>query len=135
MEVHVSFGGDLVHMPGGLGDLLRELPWRRQVGPSGTAPSNGWLFPGRQAGRHLNPTYLSVRLNAAGIQTRAMRTTALLQLGAQLPPAVLAGLLNVHPTTAGRYAQSSGGNWTGYAAARRGHNDPAAIPSKRIHKR
>ncbi len=117
-EIHVSFGGDRVHMPGPLGDLLRELPWRRQVGPSGTAPSYRWLFPGRQAGRHLHPTYLAARLNAVGIQTRAMRTTALLQLGAQLPPAVLAGLLNVHPTTAVRYTKTSGGDWADYAAAR-----------------
>lgn len=63
-QIHVSFGGDRVHMPGQLGDLLRELPWRRQVGPSGpltTPPSDQWLFPGRQACWPLHPTYLAVR--------------------------------------------------------------------------
>ena len=33
-DIHVSFGKDLVFMPEPLATLLRQLPWRRQVGRS-----------------------------------------------------------------------------------------------------
>ena len=47
-----------------------------------------------------------------------MRRTALLQLGAAVPPAVLAQTLNLHPNTAVRWAKAAGGDWTSYAANR-----------------
>lgn len=118
-EVRLSFGKDQVHMPGPLGDLLRQLPWRRQVGPSGSVPgASEWLFPGRQAGRHQHPEYLSMRLRAAGIGPRALRSAALLSLGRQIAPAVLADLLNLHPNTAVRWVKAANGDWANYAAAR-----------------
>ena len=42
-DTYVSFGKDLVFMPDPLATFLRTLPWRRQVGPSGSVPaaSNG----------------------------------------------------------------------------------------------
>lgn len=118
-DVYVSFGKDAVHMPGPLGELLRRLPWRRQIGPSGMVDGAGdWLFPGRQAGRPQHPEYLAARLRAIGIEPRAHRSAALLQLGAELPPAVLADLLNLHPTTAVRWVRAANGDWANYAADR-----------------
>jgi hypothetical protein len=38
-QMHVSFGRDRVHMPGPLGQLLRELPWRRQIGRRARRPA------------------------------------------------------------------------------------------------
>jgi hypothetical protein len=45
----VRLGSEAVLMPEPLGSLVRELPWRRQVGISGKARPSEWLFPGRQA--------------------------------------------------------------------------------------
>lgn len=118
-DVHVSFGKDLVFMPEPLATFLRQLPWRRQVGPSGHAPGAAqWLFPGRQAGHHQHPEYLAVRLRALGIGARTSRTDALIQLGASVPAKVLADLLNLHPSTAVQWVKAAGGDWTNYAAGR-----------------
>ncbi len=118
-DVHVSFGKDLVFMPEPLATFLRQLPWRRQVGPSGHAPGAAqWLFPGRQAGHHQHPDYLATRLRALGIRPRRSRTDALIHFGASLPAKVLADLLNLHPNTAVRWVKAAGGDWTNYAATR-----------------
>lgn len=118
-DVFVTFGRERVLMPEPLASLLRRLPWRRQVGPSGKMPgASEWLFPGRQAGRHLHPEHLRSRLAALGIDCRASRNAALLQLAAHVPAAVLADTLNLHPTTATRWVKTAGGDWTRYAAAR-----------------
>jgi hypothetical protein len=50
------------------------------------------------------------------IRSQAGRRAALVDLAAQLPAAVLADLLNLHPTTAVRWMREAGGDWNGYAA-------------------
>jgi hypothetical protein len=45
-----------------------------------------------------------------------MRQAALIQLAAEIPPAMLAGILGIHPTTAVKWTRLAGGNWTTYAA-------------------
>ena len=118
-DVHVSFGKDLVFMPEPLAAFLRQLPWRRQVGPSGHAPGAAqWLFPGRQAGHHQHPDYLATRPRALGISPRSSRTDALIHFGASLPAKVLADLLNLHPNTAVHWVKAAGSDWTSYAASR-----------------
>jgi hypothetical protein len=47
-----------------------------------------------------------------------MRHAALMQLAAEIPPAMLAGILGIHPTTAVKWTRLAGGNWTGHAADR-----------------
>ena len=90
------------------------------MGPSGNVEAaSEWLFPGRQAGRHLHPEYLRRRLAELGIECRASRNAALLQLGGQLPAAVIADKLNVHRSTADRWVKMAGGDWARYAARRR----------------
>ncbi len=99
-DTHLALGRDHLFMPQPLGALLRRLPWRRQVGASGlVAPASRWLFPGRQAGHHIHPDYLRTRMAALGINCRAARTAALLQLAAKTPPTALADLLGLHPAT------------------------------------
>jgi len=109
----------MVLMPSPLGELVRALPYRRQVGISGRIPGDSkWLFPGRQAGRHQHPEYIRLRLGRIGISCRSSRNAALLQLARDLPAAVLADMLHIHPNTAIRWVETAGGNWTNYAAAR-----------------
>ncbi|HZM84520.1 MAG TPA: hypothetical protein VFC19_53045 [Candidatus Limnocylindrales bacterium] len=79
---------------------------------------NRWLFPSTRAGQHATPGAVSNRLRRIGITARAMRQAALTQLAAEIPPALLAGILGIHPTTAVKWTRLAGGNWTGYAATR-----------------
>lgn len=62
------------------------------------------------------------RLRRLGIKTIKGRRGAMMHLAAQLPAAVLADLLNLHPTTACRWVGEAAGDWNRYAAevARRG---------------
>lgn len=118
-ELSLLLGTEPVLMPSPLDELLRRLPHRRQTGPSGTAPAaSQWLFPGRQAGQHQHPEHLRRRLKTIGIDCRANRNAALLQLAAEIPAAVLADTLGITPSTAVRWTQTTAGDWTRYAARR-----------------
>ena len=44
------------------------------------------------------------------------RRSALMHLAGRLPAAVLAELLNLHPTTAVHWVAAAGGDWNTYAA-------------------
>lgn len=118
--VFVRLGKEHVLMPEPLGALLRELPWRRQIGISGKLHTTEWLFPGRQAGRHQHPDYLRVRLGAIGVDCRTQRRAALLQLASEVPASVLADMLNLAPSTTTKWVDWAGGNWTNYVADRTG---------------
>jgi hypothetical protein len=72
--------------------------------------SSGFLDPPYQAAR------LADRLRALGIPTQAARRAALIDLAAKLPAAVLADLLDLHPTTAVHWMREAGGDWSRYAA-------------------
>jgi hypothetical protein len=115
----VRFGSDQVQMPEPLASLVRRLPTRRQIGPSGTIAGD-WLFPGRQAGQHQHPEHLRRRLGTLGIDCRANRNAALLQLATEVPAAVLADTLGIDAKTAVRWTKTAGGDWTRYAARRAG---------------
>ncbi|MBA3430897.1 MAG: hypothetical protein H0U16_05390 [Actinobacteria bacterium] len=43
-EVFVHLGKEAVWMPEPLGEFLRQLPWRRQVGIAGNLKQSAWLF-------------------------------------------------------------------------------------------
>ncbi|MFE7112956.1 hypothetical protein ACFU98_40005 [Streptomyces sp. NPDC057575] len=62
--------------------------------------SAGWLFPGHLPGAHISAVALSRRLAACHIPNRPARTTALVALACDLPPAVLGPMLGLHPITA-----------------------------------
>lgn len=106
-------------MPDALGELVRDLPHRRQTGAQRHRPRRRPVaVPGRHAGQPQHPEHLRRRLAALGIDCRAQRTTALLQLAAEVPAAVLADTLGLTPRTAVRWAAHAAGNWTAYAARR-----------------
>jgi hypothetical protein len=115
-SIFIRLGSEALLMPEPLGSLVRELPWRRQVGISGKARPSEWLFPGRQAGRHQHPINVQRRLNKIGIECRANRNAALTQLAAEVPAAVLADMLGFHVTTATKWVERAGGNWMNYVA-------------------
>lgn len=94
--------------------LLRgERQGHTGIGAPATTP---WLLPGHLPGRPITPARLGERLAKFGIDARAARRTALIQLGSQLPAPVLAGSLGIATTTATDWVKAAGGDWASYAA-------------------
>lgn len=116
-QVCLRFGHHDVHTPEPLATLLTTLlrDRRRYLGV-GTPATSNWLFPGLLPGRPLTAARLGDRLRALGIHAQPGRRAALTSLAAQLPAAVLAELLGLHPTTAVRWVRDAGGDWNRYAA-------------------
>lgn len=113
----MRLGRDEITVPEPLGGLLTALArnGRRYIGV-GTPPGGRWLFPGHLPGRPLTAARLGERLRTLGIHAQPSRRAALTGLAAQLPAAVLADLLQLHPTTAVRWVHDAGGDWNRYAA-------------------
>jgi hypothetical protein len=116
-EVRLRLGEDHVLLPPPLGELIQRLPEQTPAGMArNLVDGDRWLFPGRRPGHPMSSTTMSTRLRNLGIEPRAARNTALLQLGAELPSLVLADLLGVHINTAERWNAAAGARWAGYVA-------------------
>jgi len=115
--VHIRFGRHEVPVPEPLGALLDTLVrhGRSHVGV-GSPTATQWLFPGGLPGRPITPARLADRLRALGIPTQAARRAALIDLAAKLPAAILAELLDLHPTTAVHWTRQATSDWSRYAA-------------------
>ena len=96
-----------------LGCVTALIETRRGRSASGTTAASRWLFPGGFAGRHLGPETLANRLRQLGISAAKLRTDVLLGLAADIPPAILAGLVGLYPTTAARWSHAARGDWAG----------------------
>ncbi len=115
--VSLRLGRDLLDLPPPLDDLIQRLPEAGPVGMAGKMePERTWLFPGRRPDVPMTATGLAHRLKALGIEPRAARNTALLQLATELPSIAIADLLGLHIGTAEKWNAAAGGRWTGYAA-------------------
>jgi len=116
-EVLIRLGRHDAPLPGPLAAATRQLITEgRSHRGIGSPPATTWLFPGHLPGRPITPAQLGVRLRAIGIYAQTGRRAALLSLAAQLPAAVLAGLLGLHETTAAKWMHQAGGDWSHYAA-------------------
>lgn len=91
---------------------------RRGRSASDATAASRWLFPGGFAGCHLDPETLANRLRQLGISSAKLRTDVLLDLAADIPPAIVADLIGLYPTTAARWPHAAGGDWAGYVAQR-----------------
>jgi hypothetical protein len=99
------------------------------IGAAGPSP---WLFPGGQPGQPISGARLTKRLDALGISPRQARSTALFQLAAEVPAAILARTLGVSTSVAVTWQRLSAGDWAAYAAdvsrrsghTRRSHTSP-----------
>jgi hypothetical protein len=107
-------------LPPRLAQLISQLEQTaRPTGAIGrTLGKTPWLLPGRQPGRHVSANFLAHKLALHGIQATATRNAAVLALAEDLPAAVLADLLGMHPTTAERWAKIASRDWAHYITAR-----------------
>ena len=116
-QVFLRLGSDDLHIPEPLAGLLQALAHDgRPYTGVGAPAATRWLFPGLQPGRPLTAARLGVRLRKLGIRAQPGRRAALTHLAAQLPAAVIADLLGIHPNTAVHWVHDAGGDWNRYAA-------------------
>jgi hypothetical protein len=115
---YLRLGPEPLLLPPPLDALLTSLPIAKPFGAASTLADKRWLFPGKWAGQHQNPTSLMGRLNRLGITTRASRNTAMFHLAVTVPPAVFASLIGISIGAATQWAEYAGQNWTTYAAIR-----------------
>jgi hypothetical protein len=115
--VLLHLGREPVILPEPLASLTRQLVADRHghaaIGDRGTSR---WLFPGGQPGRPISSSQLTERLRQIGLQPGQDRSTALFQLAADLPAALLARMLGIHITVAVAWQRVSSGDWNNYAA-------------------
>jgi len=121
--VTVRFGRDRLELPDPFATLIQSLPTPRRDGVAEQVPATR-LFPGQRAGRHLAPASLGQRLRTIGIEPRRMRLAALDQLTAQIPPAMLAGILGLSAPNVVRHTTGAGGDWARYVADRATERPP-----------
>lgn len=114
----LALGRDRLLIPPPLAELITALPENQPRGIAANLADRRWLFPGRRPDRPALPSTLMARLARHAIPLRLARNAALLHLAAELPPAVIADLLGIHPTTANRWSDAAGGRWMNYAAHR-----------------
>jgi len=115
---YLRLGAEPLLLPPPLDALVTSLPIAKPFGAASTLADQRWLFPGKWAGHHQNPTSMMGRLNKLGITTRTSRNSAMLHLAATVPPAVFASLIGISTGAATKWAGYAGSNWTTYAAIR-----------------
>lgn len=88
-STYILLGTDPIKLPDAVGSLLRQL---LDATPTGFHDDDTWLFKGRRPGRHLTTAALRLPLTKKGINIRAAKNVALVNLSRDLPPSVLADL-------------------------------------------
>ncbi|WP_415944424.1 hypothetical protein [Streptomyces sp. 067-1] len=116
-HVRLRLGREPVLVPAPLDDLLRELVNRRRgrsTIPPGREPT--WLFHGIYPGRAMDPSSLSRRLRAIGVQPRQARNASLMDVASELPAYVFSRLLGYCQKTADNWNTEASGFGPDYAA-------------------
>lgn len=116
--VRLRLADSPIELPSPLDEHVRQLLSVRRPRVAADIADHGWLFPGGAPGQPINPGGLSRRLRRIGVQPSAHRHSALVQLCAQLPAAVVSDLIGVSVQTAQRWAEIAGRPWADYIAAR-----------------
>jgi len=125
--VTIQLGSTPITLPEPVAGLTSQLlTGKRGHATTGAGQPSPWLFPGGQPGQPISATHLGQRLKTLGIQPGQARSTALFQLAAELPAALLARMLGIHITVAVAWQRASAGDWMTYAGSvsRRPTGDP-----------
>ncbi|MGF1427099.1 hypothetical protein [Kitasatospora sp. LaBMicrA B282] len=81
-------------------------------------PDAPWLFPGQLADQPVTAHHLTSKLRRHGFPVIPLRNSALITLGADLPPSVLSSLLGISITSALKWTRRAGRDWNTYLASR-----------------
>lgn len=114
----IRLGATAITLPEPLAGHVRQLIADRRSRAAADIGDSPWLFLGKAPGRPISSQVLSRRLKRIGVDCQDARRTALLQLGGELPAAVVADLLGLHIHTANKWAQIAGRPWGDYPALR-----------------
>jgi hypothetical protein len=129
--VQISLGTAPITLPEPVASLARQLlEGKRGHATTGAGDPSPWLFPGGQPGCPVSSGRLGQSLKDLGIHPGQARSTALFQLAAELPAALLARMLGIHIEVAVAWQRISAGDWMAYAAdvSRRTTRQP--VPSR-----
>lgn len=110
--VKLTVGAEPIELPEILGEAVTALTHASKNHPE------GWLFPGRNPGRHLTPVPVSRRLRKEGLRAASARTTALIELTRQMHPRIVSDLLGITPASAAAWSRLAGGDWSEYPKLR-----------------
>ena len=117
-QVTLTIGTSPIELPPRVADLVR-LQHQHATNTNLNAPElTPWLLPGQTGALPMHPAHMSEQLVAARIDALHGRHSALVDLAAALPPAVLATLLGVHISTAIAWSHRAQQDWSAYLAAR-----------------
>ncbi|MGY2119768.1 hypothetical protein ACW9HR_38350 [Nocardia gipuzkoensis] len=115
--VQLLIGAKPLDLPEPLDNLIIELVNNRQgKAVIGHTDGHSWLFPGGLPGQPLTPGWLMARLRTLGIPPRISRNSALMDLAADMPAAVLSQLLGISIQAATHWTHEAGNTRPGYAA-------------------
>jgi hypothetical protein len=118
-KLTVALGPVPLELPPPLDTLILRLRDSPADNRRAAARPRHWLFTGYTSNpshHHLSSQQLAQRLRQLGIHLRPGRNTALVELAAELPAAVLAKLLGLHPDTATGWNSRAGAPRAEYAA-------------------
>ena len=116
-SVRLRLGRVPIHLPEPAATIARTvLANRKGQAAIGARRPSAWLFPGGQPGRPISADGLTRRLNALGIRPGQDRSTALFQLAAEIPAAILASTLDISTKAAVTWQRHAAGDWITYAA-------------------
>ena len=115
--VRPRLGRTPIHLPEPVATIARTVLANRKGHASiGARQPSAWLVPGGQPGRPVSTAQLTSRLNDLGIRPGQDRSTALFQLAAEIPAAILARTLAISTSAAVTWQSHAAGDWITYAA-------------------
>jgi hypothetical protein len=115
--VRLHLGRVPIHLPEPAATIARTvLANRKGRAAIGARHPSPWLFLGGQPGRPISTEGLTRRLNDLGIRPGQDRSTALFQLAAEIPAAILARTLAISTKAAVTWQRHAAGDWITYAA-------------------
>jgi hypothetical protein len=114
---HLTLGQHPIELPPRVADLVHQQLALAST-PTNAPETPRWLFPGHLRVYPITPAHMSDLLTQHGIDTSEGRHAALVDLAADIPPPVLAALLNINIATAINWANRAQQDWSTYLAAR-----------------
>ncbi len=112
----ILLGGQPIEVPSAFGELIGDLVADLPGTTTGGSTDGAWIFPGFRRGQPLSSKVMLRRLAALGVPATVGRNSALMELAAEMPAAVLSGLLGISVDRATRWTQEAGNIRPGYAA-------------------